>query len=177
MVRTRLLASLILVAATCAPALADATSDVDNAMVTFMKLKSYHMDMVMGTQTVSADVVNPGRMREVMPEGEAIVIDKMMYMKLNGKWTKYPSSTPIMSLGDYQQKYNKHRGEYVATDLGPRMVDGQLLRAYLAKKTKTGAEDAKVFVDSSGRIARMEVGTTVMRVSRFNEPVNIQAPI
>jgi hypothetical protein len=178
MLSTRLLASLVFVAATSAPAFADANGDMNNAMISFMKLRSYHMDMLMGKQTVSADVVNPGRMREVLPEGEAIVIDKTMYMKIGGAWKKYQMTDPLMmSPADYEKKMQARKGEYVVTDAGVRVVGGQPLHAYVVKKTKTGGTDATVFLDSSGRIARMEVGTTVMTVSKFNEPVNIQAPI
>ncbi len=175
---TRLLATILVVAATTAPASADANSDVYNAMVGFGKLRSYHMNMTIRGKPASVDVARPDRTHVVMPQIETYAIGQTTYMKLNGApWRKYQGSTNAVTFGDFSKKMEAKRGDYVATDLGTRMVDGAPLHAYLVKKKTSGKEDTKFFLDAQGRVARVELGTAVMRISRFNAPVTIKAPI
>lgn len=178
MLAIRLLATLLVVAATTAPALADANSDVYNAMVGLEKLRSYHMDMTIRGKPASADVVNPDRRHVVMPQVEMYAIGQTTYVKLHGTaWRKYPGAPNATSFGDFAKTMQAKRGEYVATDLGTRVVDGTPLHAYQVRRKSSGKDDSKLFLDAQGRVARIEAGPTVMRISKFNEPVTIQAPI
>jgi len=166
----RLLAAALLVGALAAPAFADANGDVYNAMVGFQKLHSYHMDMTTRGGHVSADAVKP--------DSETYVIGQMMYVKVGGAWRKYPGAgANMLSFGDFAKRIEATRGEYVATDLGQVVVDGARLRAYQVKKKPSGKDDSKIFLDAQGRVARIETATTVMRISKFNEPLTIQAPM
>jgi hypothetical protein len=174
-VLNRLLATIVLVAATTAPAFADASSDLKNAMIGFMKLTSYHMDMTFARGApVSADVVNPGSYHTFSSGTEAIVVKNTMYLKLNGAWRKYSSSVAGLQ-PDFSKTLAAHNG-IVATDLGPRTVGGALFHAYGVKNPKTGKVE-KIYLDGSGRIARIEADTVVMKISRFNAPMTIKAPI
>lgn len=178
MLAIRLLATLSIVAATSAPAFADANSDVHNAMIAFGKLRSYHMDMTIRGKPATVDVVNPGQTHVVMPQIESYTIGQTTYVKLNGTpWRKYPGSANPATFGDLAKKMDAHGADYVATDLGTRVVDGAQLHAYQVKKKASGKDDSKIFLDSQGRVARIEAGTAVMRVSKFNEPITIRAPI
>jgi len=174
----RLLATVLVVGASAAPAFADANSDVYNAMVGFQKLHSYHMDMTTRGGHVSSDAVKPDRMHVVTPHGETYLIGQMMYVKVNGAWRKYPGGgASVMSFGDFAKKIEATRGKYVATDLGSVVVDGAQLHAYQVKEKPSGKHDSKIFLDSQGRVARIEAGTSVMRFSKFDEPLTIQAPM
>jgi hypothetical protein len=174
----RFLATVVLVGASAATAFADATSDVYNAMAGFRKLHSYHMDVTMRAGHMSVDMVKPDRMHIVMPQGETYVIGPMTYIKVDGSWRKVPGARAnVLSLGDIARNTESTRGEYVATDLGPVIVDGVQLHAYQVKKKASGKDDTKIFLDSRGRVARIETAKTVARISKFDEPLTIQAPM
>jgi len=175
----RLLATVLVVGASAAPAFADANSDVYNAMIGFRKLHSYHLDVATRGGHVSIDAVRPDRMHVVTPRNETYFIGQMMYVKVNGAWRKYPggSEESGLSFGDFAKNIEATRGTYDATDLGPVVVDGAQLHAYQVKAKRSGKPDSKIFLDSQGRLARMETRTTVMRISKFNEPLTIQAPM
>jgi len=176
-IRLRLFAAIAFVGATTVPAFADATGDVKNAVIATAKARSYHIELMTARGPVSGDVVKPGRMHMVTPGSETIIVDQTMYVKVSGTWRKFPAAgvSPMSSLDVAQQMASNH-GDMVATDLGPRVVKGTTLHAYRvnnlsAKKTEM------FFLDGSGRIVRIETGTTVIRMSRFNAPVSIRAPI
>ena len=174
----RLLAAVLVVGASAAPAFADATSDVYSAMAGFQKLHSFHMDVTTRAGHMSVDTVKPDRMHVVSPQGESYVIGPMMYMKLHGTWRKLPGmGAKMLSIGDFGRNTEWTRGQYVATDLGPVVVDGAQMHAYQVKKSASGKGDIKVFLDSRGRVARIETATTVSRISKFDEPLTIQAPM
>jgi hypothetical protein len=171
----RFLASVVLVMATATPAFADANSDIQGAMIAFTKLSSYHMEMSTArSATIVADFVSPGRYHVISAGTESIVIGPTMYLKLNGKWQKLAGNMPTMT--GFTKTLTSHPRGMVATDLGPRVVGGATLHAYKVQDTATHKSDM-VYLDGRGRIVRMEAGTTIMTVSRFNAPVSIQAPI
>ncbi|HEY6237163.1 MAG TPA: hypothetical protein VIW69_18820 [Candidatus Elarobacter sp.] len=174
----RLLAAVLVVGASAAPAFADATSDVYSAMAGFQKLHSFHMDVTTRAGHISADTVKPDRMHVVTPHGETYIIGPMMYMKLHGTWRKLPGAgANVLSIGDFARNTESTRGQYVATDLGTVVVDGAPLHAYQVKKKASGKDETKIFVDSRGRVTRIETATTVARISKFDEPMTIQPPI
>ena len=174
----RVLAAVLVVGASAAPAFADATSDVYSAMGGFQKLHSFHMDVTTRAGHMFVDIVKPDRMHVVSPRGESYVIGSMMYMKVHGSWQKLPGvGAKMLSIGDFARNTEWPRGQYVATDLGPVVVDGAQLHAYQVKKKASGKDETKIFLDSRGRVARMETATTVSRISKFDEPLTIQPPI
>jgi len=177
----RSLGLLLVLAAVCAAtaaARADATADLTKAAITNSKLHSYHIEMQQPGVTSRGDFESPGRMHLVMGSlGETIVIGDTMYMKMNGAWKKYPASG-MASLGvtDIAKEMQARRGEFAVADLGNRTVDGVSLHAYSVIDKKRSSTDL-VYVDSGGRIARMEVGKSIVRFSAFDEPVDIKAPM
>lgn len=172
----RLFTTIVLVAATAATALADASTDIKNAMIAFDRLTSYHMNITGAHGTsISADFVTPGRFHTISPGSEAIVIGQTMYLKLHGAWQKLAGNMGPMQL-DYTKTLASHPNDIIATDLGPRIVGGAALHAYRVTGTKTRRSDT-IFLDGSGRIARIEAGATIVTISRFNVPMTIRAPI
>jgi hypothetical protein len=169
------LTAIALVASTAAPVLADPTGDIQNAMIAFTKLSSYHMEIATGTgQTIVSDYASPGRYHTIAAGTEAIIVGPTMYLKLNGAWQKLPGSMGPMT--DYSKNITKHPRGIVVTALGPRIVGGAPLRAYRVVDTATH-KPSTIFLDGSGRLVRMETGSIVMTISRFNAPVSIHAPM
>jgi hypothetical protein len=58
-----------------------------------------------------------------------------------------------------------------------RPVSGVSLHAYAVHNINGPSDKVTVDLDSSGRIARWEIESTVMTFSRYGEPVTIRAPI
>lgn len=174
MILHRFLAAVVLVAATTTPAFADANSDIQGAMIALTKLTSYHMEISTARETIVADYASPGRYHTVGAGTESIIIGPTMYLKLHGSWKKLSGN--MGSLMDYTKTLTTHPRGMVATELGPRMVGGAALHAYRVLDTATHKSDT-IFLDNRGRIVRMEEGTTIMTISRFNAPVTIRAPI
>jgi len=171
----RLFAAIGLVVATAAPALANANDDVKNAMTVLIKASSYHMDIAGAHgMLASADVENPGRSHTYSPEAESIVVNGTMYMKMHGTWQKLPGNMGQMpSPADFTKSMAPNA--FAATDLGPRLVGGVMLRAYNVTNTKK--QSSTIYLDGSGRPVRIESDTTVIRISKFNAPMNIRAPL
>jgi hypothetical protein len=158
-------------------ALADGTSVLKNALVTTMKLPSYHMTMVTPVQgTVEADVINPGRMHMTMKGAEIIVVGQTMYMKQGGAWRKYPGVDVMQTQTDPFKKLAAEAGTYTVADVGMKVVGGVPMHAYRSTSLKNH-NVATLYVDGGGRIVRMETGTTVMTMSKFGEAVSIVAPM
>jgi len=137
------------------------------------------MTMVSATSgTIDGDVVNPGRMHMVMTNRsmEVIVIDQTMYMKQNGSWRKFPGVDIMKAQTNPLQNLAAAKGKFTVDDLGAKVIDGSALHAYrvtnIAKKNVV-----TVYVDGSDRIARIESGAQVIRLSKFGEPVTIVPPL
>ncbi len=179
-----LVAIVALVIASALPALADPQSDVVNAMTAFGKLTSYHIDATAGKdRSMSADVVNPGRMHVTAGPAEMIQIDGTTYVKFGGSWRQFaiPGMERIFSPVTYTQKLAAHKADVTVTDLGTKVVAGAPLHAYLVK---SGSVDrpATVYLDGTGALTRVETvdGTgnlDVITFSNFNGPISIVAPI
>ena len=166
------------VAGICATAaLADGTSTLKNALIMTMKQTSYHMIMVTpGQGTTTGDVINPGRMHMTMQDTEIIVIDKTMYMKQGGAWKKYPGVDVMQTSSDPLKTLAAKMADYTVDDIGMKVVDGATLHAYRTTGPKEHSV-ATIYLDSVGRIVRIETGSTSFAMSNFGENVSIVAPM
>jgi hypothetical protein len=157
-----------------APARADVAPAVVNAFVVMSKLPSYHMTMSTPEGPAQTDVVNPGKMHTVMKAGEMYMIGPTMYMKIGGKWTKFANSNPD---SDVLARYHKFAANYSSQDLGMRTVTGGTFHAYAIHDTKHPNVKNTIYLDGSGRIARIDIDANVVTFSRFGVPVSIQPPM
>jgi hypothetical protein len=173
---TGLVATLAFAAMCAGLALADGSSALKDALVATMKLTTYHMTMTSPQGVVEADVINPGRMHVKMKDGEMIVVDKTMYMKQAGVWTKYPGVDVMQTQTDPLKAFAAKAADYQVDDLGMKLVDGATLHAYRTTNLKKKYL-AMMYIDGSGRIVRLETGTMVMVMSKFGEAVTIVAPM
>jgi Cu/Ag efflux protein CusF len=89
---------------------------------------------------------------------------------------KYPGDPSDYAKMDAATMLAGDKGQYEVTDLGMKLKDGQMLHAYKAvNKTRNTTET--VYLDSAGRIARMEMPAMMMQFSNYGEAVDIKAPI
>jgi hypothetical protein len=157
------------------PALAG-SDDLFNAALNTSKQSSYHITITTPHGTMEGDIVNPDRMHMFSKDSETIMIGPTAYLKIGGAWRKMNFGSMGSMQADEAKAIAQHRGDYVATDLGTRIVDGAPMHAYRATDTKTHRVDT-IYVDGSGRMARVESSGTVVRFTKFNEPVTIKAPM
>ncbi len=179
----RLLAIVALVALAAAPAVADPTNDLKNAMIALASAKSYHLSMTTaGGHTAEGDVVNPGRVHIVAGPMDVIVIDKTTYVKIQGAWHQFamPGMDRMMGPVAMVQNFAKTHEDMVVTDLGPKTVDGTVLHAYGVKNAGS-AKNAVIYIDAAGLPARIENtendGLDVVKFSNFNGPISIDPPV
>ncbi len=191
-IRARILAALL--PAVCAvgfalPASADLPPVLANAVLTTTKAGSYHYQLTetIGTTSMnsSGDVqsLSPMKMRATTNMGgpagtmEMIIVAPNSYMKTGGAaWKKFPGDPSDYAKMDAATMLAKDKGQYEVTDLGMKLKDGQMLHAYKAvNKTRNTMET--VYLDSAGRIARMEMPAMMMQFSNYGEAVDIKAPI
>jgi hypothetical protein len=167
----------VMTAGLTAIAQADSYDTISQAVLATLHERSYHMSMTTpGGQTAEADFVSPDRMHMTMPMGESTVIGKTVYLKMNGVWKNMGSADLMPSPVDAMKKLAAARSDTKVDDLGIRTVDGGVMHAYKVTNAKRNTV-ATVFIDSAGRIAREEIGTSVVRMSKFGEAVSIAAPI
>jgi hypothetical protein len=159
---------------TALPASADVAPALTNAIVLMSKLPSYHMSMTGPAGAAETDVSNPGKMHTVMKAGEMYMIGPEMYMKIGGKWTKFANSN---SDSDVLARYHKFSSDYSSQDLGMRAVPGGSFHAYAVHDAKHPTVKNTIYLDGSGRIARIDIDTSVVTFSRYGQPVSIQAPM
>ena len=177
----RSLGILALTVAIVTPALADPTTDIANAAAKFAALKSYKSTVTQSDgRTMTSETVNPDRSHTVMGPIEITMIGNAIYMKHNGTWQKETSSTTPMTVGAMMKLYGQNQATTTVADLGPKTVDGKALHAYLVTDTKRGAVST-VYLDSDGLFERLDVkqpnGSTIVRLSDFNAPISIEAPM
>lgn len=177
----RLLWTLALIAFSAAPALASPASDVQGAMIMLGTAKSYHVTFTAKGKTGDIDVVKPDKMHVVMPPMEMVKIGDTSYMKMGGTWRKFTipgMSEQITSMYEGAiHKVSSHADDVVVTDLGSKVVDGASLHAYVVKN-KDAKEPTTVYIDGRGEPARLETADgTVVRFSKINDPIAIDAPI
>jgi hypothetical protein len=158
-----------------------------NAGLATEKAGAYHIEMTatFGGKplTSSGDMQSfaPVKMRMTsnMPEGQMqmIVLAPVSYMKMgSAPWKKIVGSPTDYTQMDFRSMIAKNKDDIAVTDLGMMTRDGQSLHAYkVVNQTKNSTQT--VFIDSAGRIARMELPNMVMKMSNFGENINIVAPI
>jgi hypothetical protein len=156
------------------PARADVAPAVTNAITVMSKLPSYHMTMTTPDGPAQTDVVNPGKMHTVMKAGEMYMIGPTMYMKIGGKWTKFANSN---ANSDVLARYHKFAANFSSEDLGMRTVPSGTFHAYAIHDTTHPNLKNTIYLDGSGRIARIDIDANVVTFSRYGVPVSIQPPM
>ena len=176
----RLTAALLLVLAMGVPALADPTNDVKNAFLTLMSAKSYHMSAEGKSHVIDADFVSPGKYHVSVGPMEMIMLDKTVYVKMQGTWRQFSFPGSDMMMGSFMKvrEMASHPENVDVTDLGTKIVDGGPLHAY-SVQSKGEAKPAIIYVNAGGYPVRVDVdgGNEVVRFSNFNAPIDIVAPI
>jgi hypothetical protein len=181
--RRFLIATAALVLASATSAFATPSDDVANAFMSLGTATSYHMAIQTSRgQTMDADVAKPNKMHVTMAQMEMISVAGGTYVKVNGNWMKLPTAIPQMQSPAFnyvQTLTNSKPSDVTVDDLGSKSVDGATYHAY--KVTSKEGKPATMYVDGSGVIARIDVtdqsGTSIVRFSKFNAPVSIEAPI
>jgi outer membrane lipoprotein-sorting protein len=182
----RLLALVVLIAATTVAALADPTNDLKNAMINLSKASAYHMTASIGGHAIEGDVVKPNKMHITAGPMEMIIIDKTSYFKMQGTWHQFSApgmdrmTAPMTYAQDFAEKAKSNPNINVS-DLGMKTVDGAAYHAYLIKDSDGSGSATTVYVDGNGYPARMDVvdshGTQTVTFSNFNGAITIDAPI
>jgi hypothetical protein len=166
-----------LVTLATAPVLADPSSDVINATIATTKAPSYHLTMTSpGTGTSEGDFVNPNKMHMVTKDVESIVIGSTMYLKIAGKWKKMDAPGLWSDPADVVKKMQAHRADFSSSDLGMRTVGGVPYHAYLVTDNKKHTKET-IYVDSAGRLGRVETSGITMTFSKYGENVSIVPPM
>ena len=185
---TRILAALCAVG--CAlPASADLPPVLANAVLLTAKAGSYHYQLVetIGKTSVISigDVQSlaPMKMRATTDMGGAagkmdmIVVAPNSYMKTGGAaWKTYRGNSSDYARMNVAAMLAKEKSRYDVTDLGMKRKDGQMLHGYRAVNTTKNTTQT-IYLDSAGRIARMEMPSMSMQFSNYGEPLDIKAPI
>ncbi len=169
------------------PAAADLPAVLQNAALLTAKA-SYHFTMTqkLGAQTMKSEgdiqTAAPMKMRMTssgMPGGsmEMIVVAPDSYMKLgSAPWKKYPGNPSDFSQMDINSLIKKDAADYTVSDIGVQMKDGQMLHGYKMLNKKRNSTQT-IYLDSAGRMSRLESDALVMTLSNFGEPISITAPM
>jgi hypothetical protein len=161
-------------------ALADAYDDLVKVQTAFLKAKSYHGEENFSTgRTTTVDYSGPDRWRvQPSPDVTELVIGSDVYMVHKGHATKMPFGGMIVNRiikaftfsADSEIKQS-------ARDLGMQSLDGQSVHAY--SYVSHGAA-ATLYVGSDSLPVQCVVKdknlTTIVKYSKFNEPISIEAP-
>ncbi|HEV8020824.1 MAG TPA: hypothetical protein VGP41_06140 [Candidatus Lustribacter sp.] len=174
------LATLALVAFAAAPALADPKSDLMAAMMQFGKASSYHMDVAGKGRTMEADVVLPNKMHMTSAQFEMIKIDQTTWVKMGGKWQQFtmPGMEQIMGSVNSTLATTHPTDQMVVTDLGMKSPasGGPPLHAYTVTN-EAGKSPSTMFLDG-GRLVEVDnTDGTMVRFSKFNDPIDISPPM
>jgi len=168
--------AIALAAMTTSLAFADVPAGLASAIATTQKATSYHVSIAAATGTTEADIVEPDRIHSVSPKSELIAIGPTLYVKVGGAWRQIAGGGAQLAPMDVPRQIASHLPDITATDLGMKTVDGQTLHDFHTDDPKL-KQTSTVYVDGSGRIVRVETGTTIVRLSNFNESVTITAPM
>jgi hypothetical protein len=178
---------LVCAAGFALPAVADLPSALTNAALLTEK-SSYHIEMTetAGGQTVKASgdmqSYTPLKMHVTTDMGsmgsmQMIVLAPDTYMKQgSAPWKKFPADPSAWAQMSSAGDFAKNKADYSATDLGMQTKDGQMLHAYRVTNTVKNSTQT-IFLDSSGRMARLEAPNLVMKFSNFGESVSITPPM
>jgi len=177
----RLLCALALVVFAATPALADPKSDLMAAFLQFGKATSYHMDVTAKRGTVAIDVAPPGKMHVISPQFEMIKIDTTTYMKIGGQWRSMSIPGVEAMTGAVSSTMAMTKGEpddFTVTDLGMKSPNagGSPLHAY-SVTNKAGKSPATIFIDGGKVVEIDNTDGTSVTISKYNVPVDIQAPM
>jgi len=173
----RLLATFFILGASVTSALADPTDDVRKALVNFAGVSSYHLTFESKAQKGEADFVKPDKMHMTAGPAEVITIADGTYVKVLGNWMKLPRPMPQMqnAMLGYVRDLSSKPQDVTVDDLGPKSVDGASYHAYTV--TPKGGKPATVYIDGAGLLVRVDADEGSVKLSNFNAPVNIEAPI
>ena len=175
----RLLLALALTLTAAAPALADPTADVKNAMISFANAKSFHVSADDAGKNVEADIVPPAKAHFVAGPFELITISGTTWVKAGGSWHQFAipgiDRITVFVTGAIDTVRNPP-ADMVVTDLGTKSIDGATLHGYTIAN-KAGASPRTIYLDGSGNLARVESSSGgVVRFSKFNAPLDISPP-
>ena len=184
----RFVLAMMMIAATAAPAFADANADaVKNGMLGFAKLTSYHMTLTDASgKKVELDYGGPTKEHITVGPIEVIVLGDAFYVKPQGSWMKMPAQAAGMMTGAFSmavdQAHKKMSQEsFTATDLGMKTIDGVAYHAYGVKSSSSTGHVDTMYINSGGVLSRItspnDRGETTIEISKMNVPVNITAPI
>lgn len=179
--RSLVAAAIVLASAT--GAFATPSDDVGHAFIALGAATSYHVAIQARGQTMDIDMLKPNKIHMMTAQMEMISIAGAAYVKVNGTWMKLPAAMPQqmqnVGFGYVQTLANSKPNDVTVEDLGPKSVDGATYHAY--KVTPKDGKVSNVYLDGSGVIARCDVtdrsGTSIIRFSKFNAPISIDAPI
>lgn len=164
------------VIATSSVARADVESVLTQAAITTAKQTSYHTTTTNKSGEVTeGDFLKPDRLRMKGKGMEMIAVGKTTYIRRNGKWTTMPGLNLMSVENGPLNMLAAAKGKFKIDDLGMKAIDGTQLHSYRVTTKATGFVSV-IFVDGAGRIARIESGGSVMRLSNFGEAVTIVAP-
>jgi hypothetical protein len=175
----RLILALAVTLFAAAPALADPTSDVKNAMIAFANAKSFHVSAEASGRNVEADIVPPAKAHFIAGPFEMITISGTTWVKAGGSWHQF--SVPGMDritvfVNGAIDTVRNPPADLVVTDLGTKTIEGATLHGYTITN-KAGDSPSTVYLDGSGMLARVEgSGGSVVRFSKFNAPLQIDPP-
>lgn len=179
----RLFIAAAVVLASATGALATPTDDIGNAFIALGAATSYHIAIQARGQAMDIDMVKPNKMHMTNGQMEMISIAGAAYVKANGNWMKLPAAMPQQmqnaGFGYVQTLADSKPNDVAVEDLGAKSVDGATYHAY--KVTPKDGKVSNVYLDGSGVIARCDVtdqtGTSIIRFSKFNAPISIDAPM
>ena len=177
----RLITCLIFTFAVTTAANASPTDDVRQAMINLSQAHSFHMSMQINGMAIETDEVPPDRFHVTSSMFEMIMLPNAMYMKMHGTWTKVPGQTGMNSVDQTAALRSEMKsGSFTATDLGMKLVGGQMLHAY-SVVSASSKKASTLYVNAQHLPARMEFGDAkgagAATFSNFNAPVTINAPI
>lgn len=162
-----------------APANANPTDDVRSAMLRFAGLSSYEMSFGSGAKSGTVDFVKPNSMRMSARGMEMINVGSTTYMRMGGKWQKFPSAkgSGPLDMADRVRAMARETNGVSATDLGMKSVGGETLHAY--KMTQKDGTTGVIYIGRDGLPHRMQGkdADQSITISKFNQIAPIRAPI
>jgi hypothetical protein len=176
---TRMVLALAFTLAAAAPALADPTADVKNAMIAFGNAKSFHVSAEAAGRNIEGDIVPPAKAHFIAGPFEMITISGTTWVKTGGGWHQFtiPGMDRItVFVNGAIDTVRNPPADLVVTDLGTKTIDGATLHGYTISN-KAGNSPSTIYLDGSGTLARVEAnGGSVVRFSKFNAPLQIDPP-
>ncbi len=180
-------------AATNVPTPANPLSSLQNIFKGWSSVKSFRAKMTTtglptGTQEMTLEVVMPDRFHVTMPQLEAILIAKTVYLKIGTTWQKVALPQGIDVSAANLQQYGSQLGTNSQVKfVGAEVLDGVPTVVYQYTTTIKGPPaqtiNTKVWIGVADNLPRKvetspKAGqTTTIIFSDFNAPITINAPI